>query len=71
MKWWQTGLLNWNVNFRNCGGTYWHALFGGCLAILTIVAAVNTDVHLILMVEAIKILVRRTLGELCAGRQKS
>lgn len=42
LKWWQTGVFK--LGMLTLGitiGTYWHALLGGRLAILTIVAAVS------------------------------
>jgi hypothetical protein len=42
LKWWQTGLFK--LGMLALGiviGTYWHALFGDYLLILTIVAAVS------------------------------
>ena len=42
LKWWQTGLFKLGMLTLGIAiGAYWHALFGGCLAILTTVAAVS------------------------------
>jgi hypothetical protein len=42
LKWWQTGLFKLGmVTLGIAIGTYWQALFGGYLVILTIVAAVS------------------------------
>jgi hypothetical protein len=42
LTWWQTGLFKLGMLALGIAiGTYWHALFDGCLVILTIVAAVS------------------------------
>jgi hypothetical protein len=36
LKWWQTGIFKLGMLTLGIAiGMYWHALFGGCLAILT------------------------------------
>jgi hypothetical protein len=42
LKWWQTGLFKLGMLTLGIAiGTYWSALFGGRLLVLTIVAAVS------------------------------
>jgi hypothetical protein len=42
LKWWQTALFKLGMLTLGIAiGTYWHALFGGYLHILTIAAAVS------------------------------
>jgi hypothetical protein len=42
LKWWQTSLFKLGMLTLGIAiGACWHALFGGCLAILTTVAAVS------------------------------
>jgi len=42
LKWWQTGVFKLGMLFLGIAiGTYWHALFSGCLVVLAIAAAVS------------------------------